>query len=167
MPKGTAVVRKIRSPQTIGVECPLPGRATFQRTFLVSLHSTGGSAFGAAPVPNGPRHCGQSVSAARDSTIPNSRRSQDSTSNSSLANGVRLMVEMPPYRSDNSQQNPYSDRHCVPMDGLVLHRVARCRSRQDELNCLSQNNKCTIQLPSRPPRADTPTCFPANVANGA
>src|SRR3989442_2118412 len=48
------------SPQTIGVECPLPGSAAFQRMFLVSLHSTGGLALGATQVPSGPRHCGQS-----------------------------------------------------------------------------------------------------------
>jgi hypothetical protein len=31
--------------------------------FLLSLHSTGGSADGDTPVPSGPRHIGQSVSA--------------------------------------------------------------------------------------------------------
>src|SRR5438270_13530163 len=57
----------MRSPQTIGVECPLPGRVVFQRMFLVSLHSTGGLASGATPVPSGPRHCGQ---LARTSASP-------------------------------------------------------------------------------------------------
>src|SRR5262245_18412126 len=49
----------MRSPQTIGVECPLPGMAVFQRMFFVSLHSTGGCALGATPVPNGPRQWAQ------------------------------------------------------------------------------------------------------------
>ena len=47
-----------RSPQIAGVECPLPGSDTFQRTPFVSLHSTGGSACGATPVIAGPRHWG-------------------------------------------------------------------------------------------------------------
>jgi hypothetical protein len=62
-PVGTALSTKMRSPQTTGVELPLPGIATFQRTFLVSLHSTGGAAVGATPVMSGPRHCGQKLSA--------------------------------------------------------------------------------------------------------
>lgn len=54
-----AVKIKIRSPQTIGVESPAPGTLTFHLTFSVSLQVEGGSASGAAPVANGPRHCGQ------------------------------------------------------------------------------------------------------------
>ena len=38
-PYGMAVVMKIRSPQMIGVECPLPGLAIFQRTVLSSPHA--------------------------------------------------------------------------------------------------------------------------------
>src|SRR5688500_2761003 len=53
-----AAVTYTRLPQMAGVECPLPGSATFQRTFFVSLHSTGGVEFGATPVARGPRHCG-------------------------------------------------------------------------------------------------------------
>ena len=49
----------MRSPQTTGVDEPLPGISTFQRTFWVSLHTSGGAAFGATPVISGPRHCGQ------------------------------------------------------------------------------------------------------------
>jgi hypothetical protein len=50
---------KMRSPQMIGVDAPLPGSFTFHLMFLSSAHSVGGSASGAAPVPSGPRHCGQ------------------------------------------------------------------------------------------------------------
>ena len=60
---GDGEVTNMRSPQTMGVECPSPGRSVFHRTFLVSLHSTGGLAYGATPVPKGPRHCGQKRSA--------------------------------------------------------------------------------------------------------
>src|ERR1043165_8723 len=54
-----AVNTKTRSPQTAGVAVPEPGRATFQRTLFVSLHSRGGVALGATPRAGGPRHCGQ------------------------------------------------------------------------------------------------------------
>ena len=63
-PTGTAVVTNTWSPQMIGVADPLPGIAIFQRTLSVSLHFSGGSASGAAPVASGPRHCGQVPSAA-------------------------------------------------------------------------------------------------------
>jgi hypothetical protein len=54
----------MRSPQTTGVDEPLPGISTFQRTFFVSLHSIGGVACGATPVMSGPRHWGQKRSAS-------------------------------------------------------------------------------------------------------
>ena len=56
---GTAVSTNTESPHTTGLANPLPGIFTFQRMFLSSLHVTGGSAFGASPVANGPRHAGQ------------------------------------------------------------------------------------------------------------
>jgi len=40
-PSPAAVVRKIRSPQTIGDEWPRPGTVTFQITFSVSDHLSG------------------------------------------------------------------------------------------------------------------------------
>src|SRR5262245_9876345 len=53
---GTAVATKTRSPQTTGEADPRPGISTFQRTFFVSLHSTGGLAVFDTPVALGPRH---------------------------------------------------------------------------------------------------------------
>jgi hypothetical protein len=50
----------------IGVEVPRPGSLTFQRMFFPSLHVVGGSANGAAPLPSGPRHCGQFDSSPDD-----------------------------------------------------------------------------------------------------
>src|SRR5262249_31597848 len=47
---GTAVITNSRSPHTTGVPEPRPGISIFQRTFLVSLHSTGGLAVLEAPV---------------------------------------------------------------------------------------------------------------------
>ena len=58
MPVGTAVVRKIWSPQMMGVEWPRPGMGVFQARFLVSLHSTGASPR-AMPLFEGPRQRGQ------------------------------------------------------------------------------------------------------------
>src|SRR4051794_10686638 len=59
-----AVWMKTLSPETIGVAVPRPGSFTFQRTFCVSLQFVGGSAPAAVPFASGPRHCGQSASAA-------------------------------------------------------------------------------------------------------
>ena len=52
------------SRQTIGLLLPSPGSATFHLTFFVSLHSSGGLAAGASPVPSGPRHVGHACPAA-------------------------------------------------------------------------------------------------------
>jgi hypothetical protein len=57
----TAVVKKIRSPQTIGDEWPRPGIGVFQRTFF-SVHSVGTSAAVEMPWPAGPRQPGQLAS---------------------------------------------------------------------------------------------------------
>ena len=69
---GMAVSRNTRSPHTIGVPEPRPGTSTFQRTFFVSLHTSGGSALGATPVASGPRHWahapGSATEAERETT---------------------------------------------------------------------------------------------------
>jgi hypothetical protein len=54
----TAVTRKMRSFQMIGVDSPSPGIGAFQRMFFRSLHSSGGVPCGATPSARGPRHCG-------------------------------------------------------------------------------------------------------------
>src|SRR5215510_5586597 len=54
-----AVVRKIRSPQTMGEECPRPSTGVFHFTFLVALHSVGNPFSVETPWPSGPRHCAQ------------------------------------------------------------------------------------------------------------
>jgi hypothetical protein len=43
----------------IGDEMPRPGTGTFHLMFFCSLHSVGGLAFVAHPVPEGPRQDGQ------------------------------------------------------------------------------------------------------------
>jgi hypothetical protein len=60
---GTAVRRKILSPQTTGEADPRPGISTFHRMFFVSLHSSGGVALREMPLATGPRHIGQKLSA--------------------------------------------------------------------------------------------------------
>jgi enterochelin esterase-like enzyme len=52
------------SRQTIGLLLPAPAIGTFQRRFFVALHSSGGLAAGASPVPSGPRHVGHACPAA-------------------------------------------------------------------------------------------------------
>lgn len=54
-PTGCAPETKIRSSQTIGVEIPRPGIATFHLTFFVVFHSIGGFAVEEEPLPVGPR----------------------------------------------------------------------------------------------------------------
>ena len=49
-----AVVRKMKSPQTTGLELPSPGMSVFQRTFSVALQVSGASPT-AMPSAAGPR----------------------------------------------------------------------------------------------------------------
>jgi|ERR1700691_155039 hypothetical protein len=62
---GTALVTKIRSPQTTGLEWPRPGIAVFQRMFLPdsTFHSMGGAP-APTPLAEGPRNWGQLGSVA-------------------------------------------------------------------------------------------------------
>src|ERR1051325_9193450 len=55
----TAVVRKMRLPQTIGDECERPSIGAFHLMFFVGLHSDGRFFSFEIPEPSGPRHCGQ------------------------------------------------------------------------------------------------------------
>ena len=55
-PVGVVDVRMMRFSQMIGVECPIPCSLHFHLRFSFSLHDVGGFAFGASPVPRGPRH---------------------------------------------------------------------------------------------------------------
>src|SRR6185369_172861 len=55
----TAVVRKIRLPQTMGDECDRPSIGVFHLMFFVGLHSDGRFFSLEMPEPSGPRHCGQ------------------------------------------------------------------------------------------------------------
>src|SRR5688572_16876584 len=55
----SAMFRKMRSRQTIGVEPLRPGIATFQTTFSSVVHLTGRFFSVLTPLSAGPRHCGQ------------------------------------------------------------------------------------------------------------
>jgi hypothetical protein len=57
---GTALARRMRSPQTTGLEWPRPGMAVFQRMFLPdsTFHSVGGAPT-PTPLAEGPRNWGQ------------------------------------------------------------------------------------------------------------
>src|SRR5262249_126833 len=61
-------VRKIRSPQTTGVEPPMPGSVSVQATFFEALHLVGRPVSELTPSFVGPRHCGQLSAAARPAT---------------------------------------------------------------------------------------------------
>src|SRR6188474_348945 len=71
-PTGTAESTNTLSPQITGVPEPRPGISTFHRMFLVSLHSTGGSAVFDTPVAYGPRHWAQYFSASVSAVAFNS-----------------------------------------------------------------------------------------------
>ena len=58
-PSPRAVVRKMRSFQTIGDECPRPGTVARQSTFSVLDQRSGYPESVASPCPLGPRHRGQ------------------------------------------------------------------------------------------------------------
>src|SRR6188474_1291698 len=64
MPVPICDVTKTRSPDTIGDDTPSPPIAAFHATFSVALHRTGRFFSSVAPVPRGPRHCGQSAADA-------------------------------------------------------------------------------------------------------
>ena len=53
------VVRKMRSPHTIGDECPRPGTGRFHRTLTVSDQRSGYPVPSTTPCPEGPRQRGQ------------------------------------------------------------------------------------------------------------
>src|SRR5690242_14890206 len=63
LPLSNAEVKKIRSPAMTGDDCPLPGNSVFQAMEFLS-HFTGTLVSGECPSLAGPRHCGQSPSAA-------------------------------------------------------------------------------------------------------
>jgi hypothetical protein len=50
---------KTRSPQTMGLELPGPGRGAFQRTFSIVFHLRGTFVSGECPWPSVPRQAGQ------------------------------------------------------------------------------------------------------------
>ena len=75
----TAVRMKMRSPQTIGVELPRPGRSIFHLTFFSSLHSVGGLPREAKPVPSGPRHWCQLSCCSSAPTPPHPSPSRPTT----------------------------------------------------------------------------------------
>src|SRR5437870_1067255 len=58
LPFSRAAVRKIRSPQMIGDDWPIPGSCVFQTTFSAD-HFTGRPVSVECPSCLGPRHCGQ------------------------------------------------------------------------------------------------------------
>src|SRR5512142_1451771 len=69
LPVGTAVVTKIRSPHTTGVECPRPGTGAFHATPFESLQDTGASPR-AIPLSSGPRQRGHVSGAPASAKAP-------------------------------------------------------------------------------------------------
>src|SRR5262245_40330442 len=83
-----AWVRKILSPQTIGVEYPGNSRGTFHFTFSLLLHLSGRFFSEECPCPVGPRHAGQfSPRAAVTSVRPKSIEQTASRRREGMAEG--------------------------------------------------------------------------------
>src|ERR1022692_973126 len=76
------VVTKTASFQIAGVELPQPGSGVFQATFLVLLHLVGRFLPGATLSAVGPRHCGQTSSAATARCEPGTRSNPNTRVNS-------------------------------------------------------------------------------------
>jgi hypothetical protein len=57
----SSALTNTRSPETIGVPAPGPGRAVVQRTFVSASNLAGRSFASLAPLRCGPRHCRHSV----------------------------------------------------------------------------------------------------------
>src|SRR6266849_2640086 len=87
----SSAVRKMRSPQTAGVEPAQPGVLNFQTTFFDSSHSVGRFFSLLMPLLSGPRHCGQ-LSAR--TTTPNARITMDAMRNE-RADWQRVTAEVP------------------------------------------------------------------------
>ena len=83
----TAVVRKIRSPDTTGCDQPEPGTAVRQATFLSASQASGTFAWGAWLSAAPPRNCGQS------SAIP-----VPPLSNTTTAVHAKFFITAPPCR---------------------------------------------------------------------
>src|SRR6478672_2289654 len=72
----SATLRKMSSPQTIGVEPLNAGSGSFHATLFSALHVTGSPVSAAVPFSCGPRHCGQlSADTAAPARTPNENAS--------------------------------------------------------------------------------------------
>jgi hypothetical protein len=105
----TAVNTNTRSPHTTGVEEAAPGIATFHLTFLLSLHSSGGSASGATPVASGPRHCGQ----LRRASSLGAAAARSVKTNANNAIGKDSFFIVPNKRWFELPKNYAGRRHCA------------------------------------------------------
>src|SRR6266542_5205172 len=65
---------KSRLPQTMGLELPTPGNATFQTTFLLASKVIGMFLSSAVPVPSAPRKRGQLSAAGPATSVAKSRQ---------------------------------------------------------------------------------------------
>src|SRR5687768_14289649 len=66
----SATFRKIRWPETIGVDPLRSGSGRFQATFSVAVHRKGRPFSTLTPLREGPRQCGQSSAATPADTVP-------------------------------------------------------------------------------------------------
>src|SRR5437867_1553519 len=133
----------------MGEECPLPGNGIFQRTLLVSLQRIGGLAWGATPLANGPRHCGQLFRRIALSQAPPPSASADTASRqprlrACLENsgaGLRPAMSGRLAREKKGARRPKGRRDACPTtffkhvlrnnrgEGIIRNHYAPCSSR--------------------------------------
>src|SRR5262245_53164039 len=141
----------MRSPQTIGVECPLPDRAVFQRMCLVSLHSSGGCACGATPVPSGPRHWGQECCASTGArSVSGSPASRHVITSLPTSTSMRIPFQLLP-RTDRVILGRFYTPYCKTWDlatgkelSTLKDIIAACLAFHPTGKCLQLRGRCSL-----------------------
>ena len=110
----SATLRKMRSPQTIGVEPDHAGSASFQVMFSVFDQRTGRFFSPLMPLSDGPRHCGQ-FSADSAAAAPHNRTSRNRFDHATLTISDARLSGHP--RTDE----PFTAR-CLAPSPPTLHK---------------------------------------------
>jgi hypothetical protein len=114
----------------------LPGSSTFQRTFFVSLHSTGGEASGATPVMSGPRHWGQKRSALPLGLADHAGSDRDAAATKKKESTRRLDTMV------SSRQAGLSSNQLNPPQGVTT--LASPNGSSSALTCASSPTTTTV-----------------------
>ena len=119
----TATFRKIRSPQTMGVDPDQAGSGSFQAMFRSASHSIGRSVSVLTPSPVGPRHAGQCSASA----TPGAEVATDRATARATRMGCERMISSGRYPLGPLAVHPVREHPCPTRDGplsqLFEHRM--------------------------------------------